>query len=111
MDSEDSSANWRFTMKAAVIHLRWYILLPEMKRFIFGDRGGIHIIDLQQSLTRIEGAYGYVRDLVANGGTVLFIGTIQGLVMQSLLAGKVSRIRRDAPGVFAIYRRGIESTK
>ncbi len=37
----------------------------------------------------------------------LFIGTIQGLVMQSLLAGKVSHIRRDAPAVFAIYRRGI----
>jgi AcrR family transcriptional regulator len=38
----------------------------------------------------------------------LFIGTIQGLVMQSLLAGDVDRIRRDAPGVFAIFRRGIE---
>ncbi|MGB4811872.1 MAG: TetR/AcrR family transcriptional regulator [Methylophilaceae bacterium] len=37
----------------------------------------------------------------------LFIGTIQGLVMQSLLAGDVERIRRDAPRVFAIYRRGI----
>lgn len=40
--------------------------------------------------------------------TTLFIGTIQGLVMQSLLAGDVDRIRRDAPGVFAIFRRGIE---
>lgn len=39
----------------------------------------------------------------------LFIGTIQGLVMQSLLAGDVARIRRDAPRVFAIYRRGIGS--
>ncbi|MCD6673897.1 MAG: TetR/AcrR family transcriptional regulator [Burkholderiaceae bacterium] len=37
----------------------------------------------------------------------LFIGAIQGLVMQSLLAGDAQRIRRDAPGVFAIYRRGI----
>lgn len=37
----------------------------------------------------------------------LFIGTIQGLVMQSLLAGDVGRIRRDAPGAFTIYRRGI----
>lgn len=37
----------------------------------------------------------------------LFIGTIQGLVMQSLLAGDAERIRRDAPGVFAIFRRGI----
>lgn len=50
-------------------------------------------------------------DLNVDAAAVLFIGTIQGLVMQSLLAGKVSRIRRDAPGVFAIYRRGIESTK
>ena len=40
---------------------------------------------------------------------VLFLGTIQGLVMQSLLAGDVARIRRDAPAVFAIYRRGIVS--
>lgn len=37
----------------------------------------------------------------------LFIGTIQGLVMQSLLAGDVTRIRRDAPNVFALFRRGI----
>jgi len=37
----------------------------------------------------------------------LFIGTIQGLVMQSLLAGKAAQIRRDAPALFAIYRRGI----
>lgn len=41
----------------------------------------------------------------------LFIGTIQGLVMQSLIAGDVARMRRDAPGVFAIYRRGIERLK
>jgi len=39
--------------------------------------------------------------------TALFIGAIQGLVMQSLLAGDVARIRHKAPGVFAIYRRGI----
>ena len=47
--------------------------------------------------------------LDVDAAAVLFIGTIQGLVMQSLLAGKVSRIRRDATAVFAIYRRGIES--
>lgn len=39
--------------------------------------------------------------------SVLFIGTVQGLVMQSLLAGDVARMRQDAPGVFAIYLRGI----
>ncbi len=41
----------------------------------------------------------------------LFIGTIQGLVMQSLLAGDITRIRLDAPRVFAIYRRGIGSER
>jgi small subunit ribosomal protein S2 len=48
---------------------------PKMKRFIFGERNGIYIIDLNQSLSRIETAYTFVRDLVADGGTVLFIGT------------------------------------
>jgi len=48
---------------------------PKMKRFIFGERNGIYIIDLQQTLQRIETAYTFVRDLVADGGTVLFIGT------------------------------------
>ena len=47
--------------------------------------------------------------LDVDAAAVLFIGTIQGLVMQSLLAAKVSRIRRDAPAVFAIYLRGIAS--
>jgi len=46
-------------------------------------------------------------DLDPDAAATLFIGTIQGLVMQSLLAGDVARMRADAPGVFAIYRRGI----
>jgi len=48
---------------------------PKMKRFIFGERNGIYVIDLNQTLDRIEVAYGYVRDLVADNGTVLFVGT------------------------------------
>jgi small subunit ribosomal protein S2 len=48
---------------------------PKMKRFIFGERNGIYIIDLQQTLARIETAYSFVRDLVADDGTVLFVGT------------------------------------
>jgi AcrR family transcriptional regulator len=43
--------------------------------------------------------------------SLLFIGSIQGLVMQSLLAGDVDSIRHDAPRVFALYRRGLRSTK
>ncbi|MEO9224426.1 MAG: 30S ribosomal protein S2 [Acidimicrobiales bacterium] len=48
---------------------------PKMKRFIFGERNGIYIIDLQQTLERIEVAYTFVRDTVADDGTVLFVGT------------------------------------
>ncbi len=48
---------------------------PKMKRFIFGERNGIYIIDLQQTLTRIESAYTFVRDVTAKGGNVLFVGT------------------------------------
>jgi len=46
-----------------------------MKRFIFGERNGIYIIDLEQTLDCAEAAYKFTRDLVANGGSVLFIGT------------------------------------
>lgn len=49
--------------------------------------------------------------LDAEAAATLFIGTIQGLVMQSLLAGEVGRMRLDAPRVFAIYRRGIGSAQ
>lgn len=48
---------------------------PKMKRFIHGDRGGIYVIDLVQTLQRIEQAYVFVRDTVAEGGTVLYVGT------------------------------------
>jgi len=48
---------------------------PKMKRFIFGERNGIYIIDLEQTLGRVETAYGFVRDLVADGGVILFVGT------------------------------------
>jgi len=48
---------------------------PKMRRFIFGERNGIYIIDLQQTLARIDTAYRFVRSTVADGGTVLFVGT------------------------------------
>lgn len=48
--------------------------------------------------------------LDGEAAAALFIGSIQGLVMQSMLSGDVERIRRDAPRVFAIYQRGIRST-
>ncbi|HEY8455527.1 MAG TPA: 30S ribosomal protein S2 [Actinopolymorphaceae bacterium] len=48
---------------------------PKMKRYIFAERNGIYIIDLQQSLSYIDRAYQFVKDTVARGGTVLFVGT------------------------------------
>ena len=48
---------------------------PKMKKFIFTERNGIYIIDLQQSLTYIDTAYGFIKETVAKGGQVLFIGT------------------------------------
>jgi small subunit ribosomal protein S2 len=68
------------TMKAlleAGVHFghrtrRWN---PKMKPFIFTERNGIHILDLQQTIVRLEQAYNMVRDQVADGGTILFVGT------------------------------------
>ena len=48
---------------------------PKMKPYIFGARNGIHIIDLQQTVKMFRGAFDFVRDLVAAGGSVLFVGT------------------------------------
>jgi small subunit ribosomal protein S2 len=48
---------------------------PKMKRFIFTERNGIYIIDLQQSLSFIDRAYDFVKETVAHGGTILFVGT------------------------------------
>ncbi|GAA4910556.1 30S ribosomal protein S2 [Nesterenkonia rhizosphaerae] len=48
---------------------------PKMKRYIFTERNGIYIVDLQQSLSYIDRAYDFVKQTVAHGGTVLFVGT------------------------------------
>jgi small subunit ribosomal protein S2 len=48
---------------------------PKMKPYIFGARNGIYIIDLQQTVRLFHGAYEWVRDLAAQGGTIMFVGT------------------------------------
>jgi small subunit ribosomal protein S2 len=48
---------------------------PKMKPYIFTERNGIHILDLQQTITLIDDAYNFVRDTVSQGGVVLFVGT------------------------------------
>ena len=48
---------------------------PKMKKYIFTERNGIYIIDLQKTVKKVEEAYKWVKELAANGGTVLFVGT------------------------------------
>ena len=48
---------------------------PKMARYIFTERNGIYIIDLQKTVRKVDEAYNYMRDVAANGGTVLFVGT------------------------------------
>ena len=48
---------------------------PKMEKYIFTERNGIYIIDLQQTLSLIEASYNFIRDMVGRGGTLLFVGT------------------------------------
>ena len=63
---------------------------PKMKRYILTERNGIYIIDLQQTLTYIERAYEFVRETVAQGGTILFVGTKKQA--QEAIAEEASRV-------------------
>ncbi len=65
---------------------------PKMKPYIFTERNGIHIIDLQQTLGMIEDAYNIIRDTVAEGGSVLFVGTKRQA--QDTIATEASRARQ-----------------
>ncbi|KRA23201.1 30S ribosomal protein S2 [Microbacterium sp. Root61] len=63
---------------------------PKVKRFILTERSGIHIIDLQQSLGYIDKAYEFVKETVAHGGTVLFVGTKKQA--QEVIAEQATRV-------------------
>lgn len=65
---------------------------PKMKRFIFTERSGIYIIDLQQSLGYIDSAYEFVKQTVANGGTILFVGTKKQA--QEAIAEQATRVNQ-----------------
>jgi small subunit ribosomal protein S2 len=62
---------------------------PKMKPYIFTERNGIHILDLQQTIVMIEDAYNLIRDTVAQGGAVLFVGTKRQA--QDTISGEASR--------------------
>lgn len=107
-------------------HVEFVAAHPGVPRMLFGELQRAEQTAPKRIVTTLIRGYGErVRGVVKQGialgeldpgldaeaAVILFIGTIQGLVVQSLLAGSVRRIRRDAPGAFAIYRRGIGSTR
>lgn len=106
-------------------HIDFVVQRPGVPRIIFGELQRAEETAPKRLVQTIVRRYGerlhrLIEAGKANGeldpaldseaAAILFIGTIQGLVMQSLLAGDVGRIRRDAPRTFAIYCRGIRST-
>lgn len=97
---------------------------PKMRSFIFTERNGIHIIDLQQTIARLDQAYEFARDVAAEGGTVLFVGTKKqaqetiaqeaercGMpyVNQRWLGGTMTNFRTIRPRIE--YLLSLESTK
>ena len=107
-------------------HIDFVVQRPGVPRIIFGELQRAEETAPKRLVQTIVRRYGErLHRLIEEGkakgeldptldseaAAILFIGTIQGLVMQSLLAGDVSRISRDAPRVFAIYRRGIRSAQ
>ncbi|HVG87698.1 MAG: 30S ribosomal protein S2 [Gaiellales bacterium] len=81
---------------------------PKMRRFIFGERGGIYIIDLQQTIELLQNAYDYVRNVSERGGSVLFVGTKKQC--QDAVQAQASRVgqpyvnRRWLGGLLTNYR-------
>tara|TARA_E500000305_G_scaffold56975_1_gene45453 strand:- start:6487 stop:7095 length:609 start_codon:yes stop_codon:yes gene_type:complete len=106
-------------------HINFVIEHPGVPRMMFGELQRADMTPAKRMVQTLLARYAVrLQQLIDKGKTqgelavavdataaaTLFIGTIQGLVMQSLLAGDVAAMRRQAPGVFAIYRRGIGST-
>lgn len=105
-------------------HVEFVMQHPGIPRMLFGELQRAEETAPKRIAQTLISSYGErVNQLIEQGkvcgevdpgldneaAATLFIGTVQGLVIQSLLAGDMGRIRRDAPGVFAIYRRGIRS--
>ncbi|NTV13435.1 MAG: TetR/AcrR family transcriptional regulator [Desulfobulbaceae bacterium] len=103
-------------------HLEFVGRFPGAPRIIFGELQRAGDTPAQQTVRRLLGCYAeLLSGVIAEGqgrgelarevdvvaAATLFIGTIQGLVMQALLTGDIPRMRGEAPGVFALYRRGI----
>src|ERR1700720_1065205 len=102
-DKERKSSMTEISMKQlleAGVHFghqtsRWN---PKMKPYIFGARNGIYIIDLQQTVRMFRDAYDFVRDLAAQGGTMLFVGTKKQ-------AQDIVREEADRCGMYYVHNR------
>lgn len=109
---------------AFMAHIDFIVKHPGVPRILFGELQREEVSPAKLVVRRLIRDYssrlkrlvedGKARgelatELDADAATTLFIGSIQGLVMQSLIAGSVKAIRTHAPGVFAVYRRGIRS--
>jgi AcrR family transcriptional regulator len=107
-------------------HIEFVVAHPGVPRLLFGELQRAEDTPAKRMARTLIGAYGErLRGLIDTGkargevasdvdtaaAVVAFIGSIQGLVMQSLLSGKAGQMRADAPGAFAIYRRVIRSVK
>ncbi len=107
-------------------HVDFVIEHPGVPRLLFGELQRAEETGPKRMVQTLIHRYGErLRRLLEEGKTlgeldphldteasaILFIGTVQGLVMQSLLAGDIGRMRKDAPKVFAIYQRGIRSVQ
>ncbi len=105
-------------------HVEFVVEHPGVPRMLFGELQRAESTPAKRMAQTLIKRYGerlhqlmeqgksqgeFSQALDAEAAATLFIGTVQGLVMQSLLAGDIERMRRDAPKVFAIYRRGIVS--
>jgi AcrR family transcriptional regulator len=103
-------------------HVEFVVEHPGVPRMLFGELQRAEETGPKRMVQTLIHRYGdRLRRLLDEGKTlgeldphldieasaILFIGTVQGLVMQSLLAGDIGRMRKDAPRVFAIYHRGI----
>jgi AcrR family transcriptional regulator len=109
---------------AFMAHIEFVVQHPGVPRMLFGELQRAEESPAKLMVRTMIGSYrarlqrliedGKARgelaaDLDANAAATLFIGSVQGLVMQSLIAGDVKGIRTNAPEVFAVYRRGIRS--
>lgn len=107
-------------------HIEFVAEYPGVPRMIFGELQRANSTPAKRAVQTLLKRYGERLHRLAEKGkargelssaldseaaATLFIGTIQGLVMQAMLTGDVKHIRRDAPRVFAIYRRGIRSVQ